>query len=323
MFCKNCGKELNPTDKFCNNCGTLIETESVDNAPINELPKEEVPVEEPIVTETPVVEKPTVAPVEEPVAPVEPTVSAPASDIPEAPVAPVINAPITPAPKKSSNIGFIIIIIVLGLIIVGVGIFLGIKLLGGKKTDTPVVETPSTPTSEPTTPTTTDTSSKITINGFTFTVPTGCTKTTVEGLEAIDCGKYYFTNMDVYTTANYDYFKTNLTTMLPQSIASWTNLGFSYIESGETTVSGKKYLYIQYYHNQYGVYGDVVLTANPNGSVFKANLYYPDEDTATKGYNTISTFTSSCTDRTSNFSDTEENAEFNSGIQKADSIKFE
>ena len=119
MNCKNCGNVISGEDKFCPNCGQAVE---VSTEPVKEEKT------------APVVETP--APVTEPVqqAPVTPVAETPA---PAAAPTPAINDQVigvyqTTDPKKSNG-AFIIIVIVLALIIVGLGVFIGIKLLGNNE----------------------------------------------------------------------------------------------------------------------------------------------------------------------------------------------
>ena len=79
MFCKNCGKELPDSAKFCSGCGTPV---------ISEVTAPGVEPPQPPVEETPVSPAP---PAEEvPVSPVPPVEEVPVSPVPpvEAPSAP-------------------------------------------------------------------------------------------------------------------------------------------------------------------------------------------------------------------------------------------
>ena len=68
MFCKNCGKELPDSAKFCSGCGTPVAPEAT--APGAEPPQP--PVEETPVSPVPPAEETPAPPVEEPTAPAVP-----------------------------------------------------------------------------------------------------------------------------------------------------------------------------------------------------------------------------------------------------------
>lgn len=308
MFCKNCGKELNSLDKFCNNCGAPIEsTDSVESAPINELPVEEtqvsvepnveVPTEptftevpvEPVVTETPVEPVVTETPVEPvinetPAVEPAPTVSAPVNDIPEAPVSPVINsAPI----QKKSNAGFIVIIIILGLIILGVGGFIAYKVFMPKKDtpSTPAVNTPSTPSTP--TPVTTEDKSKYSTNGYVFTIPSGFELFEEGGNKYIKGKKSYFTAGIVDTQYTYAQNKQELESVTSDVITEWTSIGFLLVKKEEITYGGKKFYYVQFYDANEKLYSEVVITELSDNSVYGCVLYYQNQEGLSEGYSGI------------------------------------
>ena len=118
MFCKQCGKEINNTSKFCPFCGTPVtvmpapaaapvpeEKTPVEASPVAETPVEAAPVAEAPVEAAPVAEAPVeAAPAAE--APVEaaPAAEAPVAEapVPEAPAQPVMNqAPVQPQPAMN------------------------------------------------------------------------------------------------------------------------------------------------------------------------------------------------------------------------------
>ncbi len=328
MFCKNCGKELNPLDKFCNNCGTPIEsTDSVETAPINELPVEEaqvsveptveVPAEptftevpvEPVVTETPVEPVVTETPVEpvitevpsEPTitdTPVEPVVTetpavepAPVTDIPAAPVSPVINntAPV----QKKSNAGFIVIIIILALIILGVGGFIAYKVLIPKKDtpSTPAVNTPSTPTTP--TPVTTEDTTKYSANGYVFTIPSGFEVYKEDGDEFIRGKKSYFTAVVVDNQFTYEQNKQEFESIDTSVMNEWNSFGFYLVGNKEITYEGKKFYYVQFYNTNNNLYSEIILTELSDGKAFACVLYYQTNDGLKEGYDGILSFVNS------------------------------
>lgn len=305
MFCKNCGKELNPLDKFCNNCGTPIEsTDSVETAPINELPNEEVkaqstPAEpafveipvEPVITEAP--SEPTITETSvEPVINETPAVEpAPVTDIPAAPVSPVINntAPV----QKKSNAGFIVIIIILALIILGVGGFIAYKVLIPKKDtpSTPAVNTPSTPTTP--TPVTTEDTTKYSANGYVFTIPSGFEVYKEDGDEFIRGKKSYFTAVVVDNQFTYEQNKQEFESIDTSVMNEWNSFGFYLVGNKEITYGGKKFYYVQFYNTNNNLYSEIVLTELSDGKAFACVLYYQTNDGLKEGYDGILSFVNS------------------------------
>ena len=132
MNCKKCGNIVTPFDKFCQNCGEPNENYNGGNTQTVQTETPVVPVQEPVVNTQ--AQKP-VTPVQEPVTPVQ----EPASNVPvqnsinSMPTQPVINSA-SNIEKKKSNAGFIILIIVMSLIIIGLGTFIAIKYIGNNDT---------------------------------------------------------------------------------------------------------------------------------------------------------------------------------------------
>ena len=141
MFCKNCGKELTSNDKFCDSCGTAnegyVETPSApveDDTFMQTQPFSIDVVAQKVEENNGAAATPDVAPAEAPVIETpasEPTIEAPVASVIEQPVVPTApvmeSAPVET--KKKSNVGFIILVIVLGLVILGLGAFILFKVL--------------------------------------------------------------------------------------------------------------------------------------------------------------------------------------------------
>ena len=95
MNCKKCGFPLNG-NQTCPNCGEINEINNVVN---NEVPQE-VPTSAPVV--------------------------APVTSL--TPVEPVNNV----VEKKKKNNGLVIVLVIVGLLVIGTGVFLGVRTLGNK-----------------------------------------------------------------------------------------------------------------------------------------------------------------------------------------------
>ena len=134
MNCKNCGSPITEFDKFCQNCGTPTELNKVEQ-------EVSTPSEEVVAAAEPVAEEVNQSASIEPVQGVQtpaPTPVEPASTTGET------QNPVPAEPKKKSNVGFILIVIFLGLVILGVGAFILFRMFGdrifNKPVDSPVVE---------------------------------------------------------------------------------------------------------------------------------------------------------------------------------------
>ena len=325
MFCKNCGNELSPTDKFCNNCGASIEsnpvepftgTENVESESVSE------PVtEEPVVSTSnePTVENPTIE---------EPTVNEPVISVP---VEPVINTEAeTPTfeqsvansmnntPKKS-NVGFIVLVIVLGFIILCAGGFIAYKIFTPKSGNTPTTNntgnttTPSTTTSTPTTQV--DNSSTYKAAGYKFTIPTGWKKVVTNDIDYIGDSSFLFADIIIDNTYKYSAYKTNWSTYIEQyktSLANSEYTGISYISSGEYTYGGKNYLVGTFYSSNSGTYSNVVVTEMKDGKVFSVITYFRDLSAKEDGYKKLSEFVDSAIlDDSSSFSSSTKDGSLN------------
>ena len=142
MNCKNCNSPLPEGTVFCPNCGQKSEEAVTPMVP-----------EQPVVTEPVTNAQPEVLTVEK-------EVSEAASVVNQTAPTP---EPIQPAPvstnvpeKKSSKVGLIIVIIILGLLVLGLGGFIAYKYLFPGITPTPEPTPTVTPTPEPTPTTTTE-----------------------------------------------------------------------------------------------------------------------------------------------------------------------
>lgn len=167
MNCNKCGFLLKEEDQVCPNCGEPLTAlshnevvmqdvpEKVENTSVQEsnpVPQESPFVEtpnpsEPVVPTTPIVE-PT------PVTPSEPVINEPTVSEPIANSAPTMEAPVVETPvtgtvtnaqtvetKKKNNAALPILIFSLALLVVGVGIFFGLKYFSKKTPEpTPVKE---------------------------------------------------------------------------------------------------------------------------------------------------------------------------------------
>ena len=147
MNCKNCGFPLNG-NQTCPSCGTVNEINNTTTEQVVQPNQSTEPL--PMNQAAPIVSS-TAEAVQnvEPVQPVTPTVESPVVNnvgpTPVAPVAPEItpiqsNPNINYEPPKKKNTGLIVVLIILGLIVIGVGIFIAIKFLWPKQPDTPTVE---------------------------------------------------------------------------------------------------------------------------------------------------------------------------------------
>lgn len=133
MFCKNCGNKLEENQKFCTNCGGKVEetTEVVEEKvvePVNVSTQENI--ETPVTIESESANQVVTENVE---------VNNMNNNM-------NLNTSYNnPAPKKKSNLPFIIAFIVLGIVIIGLIIFIALTVIGDNSKD---ISEPKTPTTE-------------------------------------------------------------------------------------------------------------------------------------------------------------------------------
>lgn len=311
MNCKKCGNVLTNADQFCSNCGEPNElynggvSQVVPEAPVAPVVPE-VPAEPASVPTEPVANPLNQAPLE-PTAPVAP--EAPVSpSIPETPAAPEVpvepEAPvpmqtaanplnqtsIAPMPstvsqpaKPKKNVLFVVVIIVMSLVIVGLGVFIAIKLLAKPSSD-PEKEIQNI-NNKPTE--VVNTNETLTFGGLTFTIPTGLEKKTLDGETAL-----------VDSTNGYMIFLQGLTdeesladvkTEYPAYESKYkqevTSQGGTYIGANEYTLNGRKYFGISFYIKN--VYSDVIFTEITDNYLFVGMVAYKttSKDIAYKSLN--------------------------------------
>lgn len=327
MFCKNCGKELTSNDKFCDSCGTVnegyVETSSApveDDTFMQTQPFSIDVVAQKVEENNGAAATPDVAPAEAPVmeTPVASEPAAPAGEPTiEAPVASVIEQPVVPtapvmesAPvetKKKSNVGFIILVIVLGLVILGLGAFILFKVLKNDS-NKPVVNNPSTPTTPstptepttPTTPTSTDDSKTYKTSGYVFTIPDGYEKATIQGVDVIGTKNFAFGDVTIDTFNKYSDMiaaKDELIDILKNSSLSES----SFIGADEYTYNGTKIFIVSFLYQD--VYNDAFYISLPDGNLLCADAAYTSTTYKTDGYTNVVKFVNSAKkDSTSSFS---------------------
>ena len=167
MNCKKCGNPITENDKFCPACceAVVIETQVA-----TVMPEAPVAPAEPVVPETPVQAEP--APVANPTP--TPIITEPIAN----------NTALPTEPKKKSG-GFIVIVIILGLIIIGLGVFIAIKMLGDKSDNGTTNNANTNTNNSQTVNNNTNTNSNTNNNSNTVTPTTSSTTTTI--------GSYTFT----------------------------------------------------------------------------------------------------------------------------------
>lgn len=245
MNCKKCGNPITNFDKVCPNCGEVNELYNGGNAPT-----------EPIVNNTDI-NQVQQAPVQEPVTPVEPVVQTspvmPATNVvqpipatPETNVVQPAPASVPTQPKKKSNALFIILVIIFTLIIIGLGVFIAIKLLGGNSSgsNNGGTKTGDTTTAQETTddtPTTVDTKNTYTYKGLTFTIPSTLKIVEKSGSTYIGNEQVVFAFSGVYS-GTYDYILSSAS-----SIEKELNDEEGKVSSHkEYVIGGKKYYVFEY-----------------------------------------------------------------------------
>ena len=323
MNCKKCGNALLNTDQFCTNCGEPNESFNVSLEPaapvVPEVPVTPVEPAAPVVPEVPVTPVEPAAPVvpEVPVTPVEPSapvvpevpdtpVEPAAPVVPEVPVTPVEPAPIpmqTPAnpinqttttpvapaapvtqSKPKKNMLFIIVIIIMTLVIIGLGVFIAIKLLNNTDTQ----DNPRNAQQVEPKPTEVSTANEtINFGGLTFTIPSGLEKKTLDGY-----------NVLVDKTNGFMFFLDGLSNEVSESIIksqypsveskyrdNITSQGGTYIGASEYVLNGRTYFGISYYVKN--MYSDIVYTEITDDYLFMGEIIYASssKDVAYKALN--------------------------------------
>ena len=189
MNCKNCNSPLSEGATFCPICGQQVE-------------------ETPVVSNDPIINGgPEVLEVEKEVSNAASVVNQTAPE-----VTPIMPAPvITPEPQKKSNIGLIIVIIILGVLVLALGGFIAYKYIF-PKTETPEptpTTTTTTTTTTPTTPTTTTEEDYMVVGNSTLgylKLPGKWTKGSVSG--AAETAIQYVDDATVASTAKGSYIVT-------------------------------------------------------------------------------------------------------------------
>lgn len=279
MNCKKCGFSLTNQNKTCPNCGEINElyVEGVVQpvAPVQPVQPEVQQDVESLPTQPESVAAQTTVPVEP--APVATPVAQPIA------AAPIPN---TPA-KKNSNIAFIIVTILLSLAIVGLGIFICIKLFGGdKRKNTPTVSTSSTSTtsnetstpSEPTTPSETSTPStdahSIEIDGYVFELPSDMTFDPSDGTLANKNLIINANSIGISSTHTYDQLVENKYT-IADNIKNNLSSDYTYISTTEETYDGKKYIIVTFQYDLYNLYYNFSITEFDDKVLAVELLYSP------------------------------------------------
>ena len=150
---------------------------------------------------------------------------------------------------------------------------------------------PSNNTNSSTTQTTT--SSKYEKDGYTFTIPTGYTKTLENGSDYFENDHFYFGNIKTISGATYSYYKENLNTLIEsfKKTIQTANSSISYLDGKELSYSGKKYLVISFYGS--GYYRDIVFTELNDNTLVGFNVFYDSMTYEDTGYASITTFLNS------------------------------
>ena len=315
MNCKKCGFILTNENPVCPSCGEPNEfydggvSNAVPTAPVAPAPVTPVAEPTPVVPTEPVAPTP-IAPVEPvaPVAPVQPTPVVPETPVaPAAPVEPATpmqpKATITPIadmgeqtttpaapvtePKKKNKLT-LILAIVLVLTVLGAGVFLGIKYfgLGPKSEPAPEVEPEEKEKKK-------DTSVKVDVAGYTFSLPKGFTELApAEGINLVGNTNFFFQKNAASTIAStYDEIIASKDVMTNDFMNKFTDLNF--FANGEETYANHKYFIFRFF---YGAENentfDIIYTELPDGTVFSTGIDYVTNYKDT-GYGLLSTFVKS------------------------------
>lgn len=232
-------------------------------------------------------------------------------------------------PKEKNNKLFIILLIVLGVIIIGIGIFITVKLLGNSGSDN--TNTKNT-TKEETTNTENNnteietTEEQIEIDGYTFNIPSKFSVGSDQDNNVIiGTNDFYFSISRVVTGDKYEDIKTQLPNIATTLINEYenANAGITYVDSGEYTYSNKKFLIVSFSNGEQ--YLERVITELQDGSLFCTYVYYYSKDTAKIGYEYLTKFVNSGLSKTgSSFSSgTDNKRKYNEVGPVNPKIKFE
>ncbi len=245
MNCKNCGTLLNPTDKFCLNCGTPVEAAPVSPVPVAPAVPE-VKVAENMATGLPVgqpvppmaapnpatpVAPINATPVVPPVAPTMPGV------IPNQPMAPSMPGvmPMQPASKNNKKL-FIIIGVIIAItvaIVVALIFFLGGDDSSNSTNDTGKGD--NTQEEEKPTPEAKKETSAVQFGNFTFNIPTDYVVNVKDEYVSFYNDKYYM------EMAPYEGYTLALT-QTSDIETTLTSMGVTNINVEEKTSNNKKYI---------------------------------------------------------------------------------
>ena len=134
MNCNKCGFVINENDQVCPNCGNPLTALSHNEVVMQDIPEkventvvnENVPVNEPVFIETPTQNESVVpTPIVEPTPVIEEVKE-------EVPLTGLTNAVAPTVEPKKNNKTKLIIIVIIALLIIGAGVFFGIKYLNNK-----------------------------------------------------------------------------------------------------------------------------------------------------------------------------------------------
>ena len=191
-------------------------------------------------------------------------------------------------PKKSNKL-FIVLVIILGLIIIGVGIFITIKLIGGSdktKTTNKQKATEVKKKTKSAKETTTEELEKFKFSGYEFKLPSDFKSGTDEDNGVIlGNSNFYLGYLQLLNSKTYDEIKADLPTVATTYINKWESGSVQYISNGEVTYSKKNILVISFSYE--GVYNDIIFTELKDGTIFSSFVYYSSESYKKAGYENI------------------------------------